>query len=1107
MAGTVSLTSGSSTLTGNGTSFSTGQGTANGLFPGDCITIVKDGATHFFTVSSVTNDTTVVLTTNASVNLSGGSITKAQNQVQGRTININGRIRTISSIISNTLLTLNSAMDFTDSNLRYKVYPRGTIGNAVSGTIIQATNCNTSAGTTLTVAGILTGVIPIGAVLNQTGGTGTLLVGTTIINQLFGASGTAVANTTASGTAGSNTISVNSSSNILVGQLISGNGATVSGIDPSTYVTSISGTTVTLSKNLSGNLTSIPVFFFTPGGTGAYTINQTPTTALGSATVQFSALIGTGVNFAWDIETGDQVFIGDELRTINFVKDGTGILNCVVGNPINIAFTTDYVGYSGTAVGVIRQILQGIPYRRDETYINGSGTPGTQTQFTTELRVGDDLIIEGTECTVTQILSNTRFRINFDFTHSLATQTTFYKKKKIHGYVLEGTREGGTTAPAATGLAGTKWSQATTISTTANTVHPIGTNIISVASTTNFVQFNFIKIHGAGGPAVTMTGHINTVPNTSTITGTGTLFLTQLHVGAEIYIAGQYLVVTAIASDTSMTVQQTVTVTGPVPFQRTVPLYTFITSVGTGQITLGHPLKNTIYATSQNQCIVYTCSTGADFIEYVYSSPNKTAEASVLLFNTSLDRKYVSFRFYPLMQNVTTFVSGTQTINGYTPTPTFTIGTALGGWNTPVYERWVASYGQTGGVGINLADCSGGTVFIGSQSTTSVSMTTPIAGSAVVPATNTQHPPMTLGTANNNINSLGGGTINVGGSAYNVNVNQGIAASSVFIGGIGTSFDTQIGSQTTGGFIYLFASPRYFILQGKSFSNLPTNWIGCVEFERAQPEDTGTGLGTSVPGVTINTFSITSGVGGLQTFQGMGASAVIGLPNNSPWPCYGYVNGQRLPIGASQYPTLPVAGNAPVHGNIISVPRVRNTAGDLVGVNSHTYSAMTITTGRWGHTVELGGSGAYVDPNAPASSALATQPADLIPQIHMGQIVPTATNVYNAKRFMFSPVVVLGPTYDPDVRGRLYGLKIIPSGLGTLMDTVSITVDSNFFYDTTQSAADHWVLTSSVQTFRMTLRNSTSQIQQSWRSLEDNSTQLSNTRTIFQNSFRFALPA
>lgn len=1100
MTGTVSLTSGSATLTGSGTSFSTGQGTSNGLYPGDCITIVKDGVTYFFTVSSVTNDTTATLTSNASANVSAGTITKAQNGVAGRTININGRIRTIASISSNTSLTLNVALDFTDSNLHYKVYPRGTIANAVSGTIIQATTCSTS-GTSLTVGGTVTGVVPIGAVLNQTGGTGTLITNTIISNQQFGATGTAITNTTATGSTGTNSITVASASGILVGQLISGNGAAVSGIDPSTYVTSISGTTVTLSKNLTGNLSATAVHFFTPGGAGVYTINQTPSVALSTAVVQFSALIGTGVNFAWDIANGDQVFIGDELRTINFVTDGTGIQSNVAGNPINLAYTTDYTGYSGAAVGVIRQILQGIPYRRDETYINGTGT-----SFLTELRVGDDLIIEGTECTVTQILSNTRFRIGFDFTHSLSTSTTFYKKKKIHGYVLEGTRDGGTTAPAAANLSGTKWSGATTMLATVNTVYPIGTNSITVASAPTVGQYNFIKIHGAGGPAVTMNGVINTVSASTTITGTNTQFTTQLHVGAEIYVAGQYLVVTAIASDTSMTVQQTVTVTGPVPYQRTVPLYTFIASIAGAVITLGHPLKNTIYATAANPCIVYTCNTGADFIEYVYSSPNKSAEASVSLFNTSLDRKYVSFRFYPLMQNVTTYVSGTQVINGYTPNATSTITTALGGWNTPVYERWVASYGQTGGVGINLADCSGGTVFIGSQSTTVVTMTTPIAGSIPVPATSTQHAPMTLGTANNNVTSLASGTINVGTSTYNVAVNQSIGASSVYIGGVGTSFDTQVGSQTTGGFLYLFANPRYFILQGKSFANIPTNWIGCVEFERAQPEDTGTGLGTS-SGVSYNTFNITAGVGGQQTFQGMGASAVLGTPNISPWPCYGYVHGNRFAIGASQYPSLPVAGNAPVHGNVISVPRVRNSAGDLVGVNSHVYSAMTITTGRWGHTVELGGSGAYVDPNAPASNALAAQAADLIPQIHMGQIVPTATNVYNAKRFMFSPVVVLGPTYDPDVRGRLYGMKVIPSGLGTLMDTVSITVDSNFFYDSAQSAADHWVLTSAVQTYRMTLRQSTSQIQQSWRSLEDGSQQVSNTRSQYYNSFRFALPA
>jgi hypothetical protein len=108
---------------------------------------------------------------------------------------------------------------------------------------------------------------------------------------------------------------------------------------------------------------------------------------------------------------------------------------------------------------------------------------------------------------------------------------------------------------------------------------------------------------------------------------------------------------------------------------------------------------------------------------------------------------------------------------------------------------------------------------------------------------------------------------------------------------------------------------------------------------------------------------------------------------------------------------------------------------------------------------------------------------------------------------MFSPVVVLGPSYDPDVRGRLYGMKVIPSGLGTLMDTVSITIDSNLFYDATQSATDHWVLSAAVQTYRMTLRQSTSQIQQSWRSLEDGATQLSNAVTTYANSFRFALPA
>ena len=210
----------------------------------------------------------------------------------------------------------------------------------------------------------------------------------------------------------------------------------------------------------------------------------------------------------------------------------------------------------------------------------------------------------------------------------------------------------------------------------------------------------------------------------------------------------------------------------------------------------------------------------------------------------------------------------------------------------------------------------------------------------------------------------------------------------------------------------------------------------------------------------------------------------------------------------------------------IQLPRVRNSTGDLVGINAHVYSAATITTGRWGHQVEFGSYGSY-DPaylnNVPTvSSNTLTLTANRVPQPHLGQLIPVYTNVYNSKRFMFSPVVVLGPAYDPDVRGRFFGLKVIPSNLGTLMDTVSITTNATtFFYDAAQSAVDHWVLTTPaasvsttslpgqqpVLTERFTLTQNSGQIQQSWRSLEDSSQQTSGGASVFINNFRFAFPA
>jgi hypothetical protein len=823
ITGTVAVDT-SGNITGSSTVFQSQQGNANGLQPGDGVLI----GSFYGVVATVVSDTSATLIAGPGTSIAGGStIAKATNGVAGRTIVINGRVRQVLAISSNLSMTVNFAMDFTDSNLRYKVYPRGTI--AV--------------------------------------------------------------------TAGSSTV------------------------------------------------------------------------------------LGTSTNFSWDLVTTDQIWIGDELRTITFATNAT-----------TSAALADYTGFSGTTIGVLRQAVTGIPFVRDDTYLVGSGT-----NFVNELRVGDDLIIDGTECTVNQIISATSVRLNFPFSHTMASGTV-YKKKKLHGYVLEGTREGAGT--------GNKFTTQTTLTAAAGTVNAAGQTTITVASGTGFAQFGLIKIAGGGGPAVAITGQAAAVSATTTITGVNTQFTTQLHVGAEIAIAGQYLTVTAIASDTSLTVSQTVTTTGTNPIYRTIPLYTYIASGSSTTWVIGTPLKANLYSVGANPPQIYTSTAAADYVEFVYSAPNYSADnitggGTATLSCTSYDRKYFGFRYYPL-------ATGGGSGN--------TLVLAGGAYNMVVYERWVASYGMANGVGINKADQSDGT--------------SPLSGVT----------------------------------------------------------DQTSMTQTSGGFIYMFAHPRYCVLQGKTFSNSIQQWLGCVEFERAQPEDTGTGLGTTA-GVTY-----------------FAAPPISGTPGVAPWPCFAYFNGQRFPVGSSQTPTLPVAQTNPVHGGIFSTPRVRCSTGDLVGANAHIYSGATITTGLWGHLWELAGSGAYTNPGAPSAGAFPAQATGTLLNPHMGQIVPVYTNVYNSKRFMFSPVAVLGPKYDPDIRGRIYGLKVIPSALGTLMDTVSVTVDSNFFYNSVGSATDHWVVTAAVQTYKLSFQ-ATVTVSGQYRSLEDTTAGSANSSVTFTNNFRWAIPA
>jgi hypothetical protein len=276
MAGTVAIAV-DGTISGTSTVFSTGAPTNNSLYPGDSIAVTQNGAVFYFTINTVSSDTsaTVVLAPTIAIS-SGATIAKATNGVIGRSIQINGRMRTITAIASNTSMTVNYPMDYTDSAVRYKVYPRGSVSNASSagGTLYGTTSATSSNSTTLTIAATLTGVIQPGAAIY--GPLGTIPAGTVITNQQFGASGASTASTTATGTSGQNVLAVTSASNIAVGQLVCGNGATVTNIPAGTYVVSISGLNVTVSQNFTGAV-STTVYFYTPGGLGAYTTSNSTT--------------------------------------------------------------------------------------------------------------------------------------------------------------------------------------------------------------------------------------------------------------------------------------------------------------------------------------------------------------------------------------------------------------------------------------------------------------------------------------------------------------------------------------------------------------------------------------------------------------------------------------------------------------------------------------------------------------------------------------------------------------------------------------------------------------------------------------------------------------
>ena len=144
-----------------------------------------------------------------------------------------------------------------------------------------------SAGNILTVTAVSSGVLYGTTSAGAAGGgqliRATALSNTTpyfIQNQLT-ASTAAVATTTATGSSGTPTITVASATGIDEGQFV-----VASGVPSNTFVITVSGTTITLSNNLTAPLSATAINFYTAGGPGTYTVAstfQTAGTTLGSS--------------------------------------------------------------------------------------------------------------------------------------------------------------------------------------------------------------------------------------------------------------------------------------------------------------------------------------------------------------------------------------------------------------------------------------------------------------------------------------------------------------------------------------------------------------------------------------------------------------------------------------------------------------------------------------------------------------------------------------------------------------------------------------------------------------------------------------------------------
>ena len=76
-------------------------------------------------------------------------------------------------------------------------------------------------------------------------------------------------------------------------------------------------------------------------------------------------------------------------------------------------------------------------------------------------------------------------------------------------------------------------------------------------------------------------------------------------------------------------------------------------------------------------------------------------------------------------------------------------------------------------------------------------------------------------------------------------------------------------------------------------------------------------------------------------------------------------------------------------------------------------------------------------------------------------------NPWNSKNWSFT--LLAGSANSGEIRGRLYGVKLITAGQGTFLDDIDIKIDADFFNDVSGAVTSHHVLSESTHAGRFAI--------------------------------------